>query len=241
MKEIGKPERPTVSIVIRDHFGRLVRTDVLLGGSTSGDIDSRWYRWAADTLRAEIVDALAKGYQPTLPLYLAPVVTERLLRDRQERLRLADGPAVDTALEPDRLQFARFIVENRLESWVKHSSVAWELASLILIWSTVHHCQLYERRMGKGAVEQLHRAGSFNRLRLGSISSDAFAKVVGPSFRDYWVPTVASHVAHRVRNSGAGVNPLEIYLGLRPDDTPFDPLRATQWTSGLQITTGRPT
>jgi hypothetical protein len=222
MQDDHKPEQQTltVPIVTRDACRNLVRTvarfpmDVRRLGLEQDALE--WLTWAGECLRLEVVDALAKSYQPDLPRYLLTEATDLFLEARKERLIAEGTPLPETTLDPSSHWWVRFAVQFQLESWVESSPAAWDLASFALILHTVNAWEFYEKRMGKGSVAEIRRATGLSGAGLGAISSDEFLSTVGPLFRDELAPGLAKRFVREVMlPPGVSIDDVDAYFGFR--------------------------
>jgi hypothetical protein len=194
--------------------GRDIKTAIWLDGAgvSAAELDRRreWVRWAAETLRPELVDELARSYLPHLKDFAVDHAVEQLVRAREQLLRL-DG--VSRPLSPEDLAWAKKIVGAQLSISFDKSDSAWRLACHTLIWYTLNVWSECEKTLGPGAIAQLRAHGRLQGIR--SIASDRFAVVTGPRFRDS-VPALVQDTLREMQLRSLW--DVEVVLGLPVDD-----------------------
>jgi hypothetical protein len=215
-----EPVTLTVPIVAKDLWGHLVRSEVVVPISPSdlglGEDGLEWPRWAGETLRPEVVDALAQSYQPFLAKTLESDALAHFLREREERLRAEGGTASEAALGPNNDRWVRVVIQWQLEGWIESSRISWPLASIALIWHAVRAWERYERGMGKGSIERFYRTIGLGGAKVDAISSDEFSLATGPFFRDHLVPIlVRRFVREAMLPAARSIDEVDEHFGLR--------------------------
>lgn len=203
-----------VPVVVTLPDGRVVETAVALHatGVSAADLERNWQWtvWAAETLRPELVDQLARSYLPYLKDFTVDTAVERLVRAREQLLQ---RKGASRPLSAEDLVLAKVLVGIQLEDFFAKGDSPWQLACHALMGYTLIVWAQYEKFVGPGAVAQLRRDGRLEGVT--SIATDQFAVVTGPRFRES-IPEVVRDALFQMRFRS--LRDVEVSLGLPVDD-----------------------